>query len=1030
VSPVLRAVISNHVLANLVFVLVLVLGATSYVQMPRAKDPQIKLNWVNIITTLPGASAEDVEKRITDPIEEAIQRSVRDIKFVSSTSRENVSNIIVRFDYIDDRTYDKRVIDLRREVQNVYTDELPEEAEDPVFYELTSSTWFPTATVAVYGQGRDENLRRQARYVKRDIEALPGVDAINALGLPRPELVIAFHPDKLAGLGVTPADVADTVRAYFRDVAAGDLQTASGRWLVRIAGTSADPEDLAALPVVTARGVVELGDIAELSFTTEEPDEMVSFEGRPATMMAITKEEDANVIDLVAELQAYIDRRNALEGRTGVRLFLLDDQTASTRNALTLMQSNAAILLAFVLVVTWLFLGSRIAVLTSLGIPFSLAGTFIVLNLAGLTVNNTVLLGVVIALGMLVDDAVVVVDAVYQRLRAGSRAVDAALEGLAEVAAPVTSSVLTTIAAFLPLALLPGVLGEFMRVIPLVVCVALTVSLLEAFWMLPTHVAALAPDYREHGRMQRWRDRFTRRVRRVYMRWLVRAMRHPWRMLTLVVAAFAIAGGALASGVVRVNFFQGDAVRLFYVNVEMPPGTALPDTARVLAGIEARARTAIRPEELRGSISYAGQMFTETDNLFGDVVGQVLVSLNPATPDGRHVFEVADAVEAAVRDYPGPKSLSLLRISDGPPTRRPISLKIRGDNYAEVLAVVDALRGFLDGKSEFRDIVTDYRPGNPALVLRHDGDAVQRAGVPPEVVSRALMLYVDGEIVTEFQHLGEEVRVRVRADGDAASDIDSLLRRTIALGDGRVVALGEVLDADYASSQYNIRHHDYKRTVTLEADIDDAVTDTVSANRVLMDEWRRIAPAHPNVDIDFSGELDDIEESLDAITLLFLLGIGLMYIIVGTQFRSYGQPLLILFTVPLAFTGVVFGLIVSGNPLSLYTMYGMVALAGIAVNASIVLIDAANERRAAGMSLLHATLFAARRRVVPIFITSATTVAGLFSLAAGLGGRSLIWGPVATAIVWGLLFSTLLTLFVIPLIYRFFMGLGQRRAAP
>jgi multidrug efflux pump subunit AcrB len=307
------ALLRNHVLANLFFMLVLVVGFTAYAQMPRAKDPQIKLNWVNIITTLSGAAAEDVEKRVTDPIEQAIQRSVRDIKFVSTTSRENSSNIIVRFDYIDDATYDKRVIDLRREVQNVYNDELPDEADDPIFYELASSTWFPTATVVGYGRGRDDNLRRQARYTKRDIEEISGIDSISALGLSRPELVIEFHPERLLGLGITAADLADTLRVYFRDISAGDIATHSGRWLVRIAGTTADAEVLAALPVVTGTGVVELGRLADISFATEEPHELVTFNGQPATMMAVTKEEDANVLKLVDRLQDYIDARNGLQ---------------------------------------------------------------------------------------------------------------------------------------------------------------------------------------------------------------------------------------------------------------------------------------------------------------------------------------------------------------------------------------------------------------------------------------------------------------------------------------------------------------------------------------------------------------------------------------------------------------------------------------------------------------------------------------------------------------------------------------------
>lgn len=207
----------------------------------------------------------------------------------------------------------------------------------------------------------------------------------------------------------------------------------------------------------------------------------------------------------------------------------------------------------------------------------------------------------------------------------------------------------------------------------------------------------------------------------------------------------------------------------------------------------------------------------------------------------------------------------------------------------------------------------------------------------------------------------------------------------------------------------------------MEADLDKEQTDTVTANNRILQEWELIQDRYPNIDLDFSGELDDIQESIDSIQVLFLFGVGLMYMILGTQFKSYFQPLMILATVPMAFTGVVIGLIITDNPLSLFTMYGVVALAGIAVNAAIVLISAANERLQNGMSLMHATLYAARRRVIPILITSMTTIAGLFSLATGLGGTSLLWGPVATAIVWGLLVSTILTLFVIPLLYRIFM---------
>ncbi|MDA7749384.1 efflux RND transporter permease subunit, partial [Litoricola sp.] len=278
-------------------------------------------------------------------------------------------------------------------------------------------------------------------------------------------------------------------------------------------------------------------------------------------------------------------------------------------------------------------------------------------------------------------------------------------------------------------------------------------------------------------------------------------------------------------------------------------------------------------------------------------------------------------------------------------------------------------------------------------------------------------ILVDGEIVETVQDQGETVDIRVVAKDGQFSSPSKLLSTQLPSANGDMISLSELVDAERAPALGTIRHYNFRRTITVEADIDSAVTDTLTANQAVMDVWAQLQPSYPNVNLDFSGELDDIQESLDSIGILFLFGLGVMYLILGTQFKSYGQPLLILVTVPLAFTGVVLGLFVTGNPLSLYTLYGVVALSGIAVNSAIVLISAANDRLIAGMSLKHATVYAGRRRVVPIVITVLTTIAGLFSLAAGLGGSSLIWGPVATAIVWGLGFSSVLTLFVVPILY-------------
>jgi multidrug efflux pump subunit AcrB len=1016
----LASLLRHHVLANLVFVLVLVIGLLSYTALPRQQDPTINFNWVTVTTVLPGASALDVEKKITDPLEEAV-RKVKDIKFISSNSRQSVSSLLIRFQDIDTRTFDKRVNDLRREIQN-QEDELPEAAEDPDILEITSANAFPTASLAIVGQAEDENLRVQARNIEKDIERLRGVDSVNAIGLPEPELHVRFDPARLDSLGIGPGQVADTVSAFFQDVAAGDVRLGGESWLVRVVGSDADPDYLASRPIVGAEGEVLLGEVARVERARDEPSALVSFDGRPAVLLAVMKQADTNTLELVDRLKAYIADRNALRDRTGVDLVLTDDQTIPTVNAITLMQNNALIGLLLVLLVAWAFLGTRIAILTAIGIPFVLAGTFWVLAVSGETLNVMVLLGVVIVLGMLVDDAVVVVEGIHYRLQQGMDATRAAIESLREVAAPVAAAVLTTMAAFGPLMLLPGILGDFMRVVPMVVVVALAISLLEAFWMLPAHVIAARVNFARESRLRRYRARFTHWLRVGYVRVLVRALRHRWLSLVAVVLLFAAAVGTFAAGLVRMDFFAADTIRLFYVNIEMPPGTPLQGTLAKVREVERKVRAGIRPGEARAVLAYAGNMFTETEPRLGDHYGQILVGLNPQTPELRTVEAMIEDMRASVVATPGPVQVSFLRLAGGPPTEKPLNIKVRGDEYAQIRAAADTVREILVGIPGVKDIEDDASRGRSELVLAIDEDAVNRAGLNPLEISRAVQLLVDGIVVAELRDAGEKVEVRVQVDQMPTGDIAEVLRLRLPLADGGSVPLADLLTERREQGLGNIRHYNFRRAITVSADIEEGSVDTVTANRMVAEAWEERRRAYPAIDLDFSGELDDIKESLDSIGMLFVLGVGLMYAILGTQFRSYWQPLMILATLPLAFTGVTFGLLITQNPLSLYTLYGVVALAGIAVNAAIVLISAANQRLAAGMSVLHATIYAARRRVVPILITSLTTIAGLFSLATGLGGKSLIWGPVATAIVWGLAFSTLLTLIVIPLLYRLFMA--------
>ena len=1033
----MRTLLTNHPLVNVLFVVVLIMGSCSYSSMPREQDPEISFNWVVIQVTLPGASAADVEELVTSPIEDSL-RQVQDVKMVTSASREGRADLLVRFHELSDREFDKRVADLRREVQNKANDELPDDAEDPDIRTISTSNGFPTVLVVVRGAARDEALRREARYLRDAIERIEGVDKVDALGLSEPELIVELDPQRLARHNIAATDVADTLSRAFRNVFAGSTTVSGEEWLVRVANTSDDPDRLAEFPIASRsdpRLKLALGDLASVYRATEDPFQLVSSDGKPAISLSVSKVAYTNTIDLVDRIKEFVAQRNGVVADSGIDIIIADDQTIPTRNALRTMQTNALLGLALVLLVSWLFLGMRIALMVTLGLTFSIAGTFWMLGATGNTLNVAVLLGIVIVLGMLVDDAVVVVEAIYYRLQRGADALTASLDALGEVARPVTSAVSTTIAAFLPLMLMPGIVGQFLSLVPLVVTVGLAISLVEAFWILPAHVIAFdsgtsatrATAAGKHHVNDSWRNRLTHKIRIRYTRMLIGVMRRPLRWLALGAAVFLSAIFIAGSGRLQFDFFAGDPLRIFYVNVTMEPGARLEDTLAAAERVEAKFASKIRDDERRAISVLAGVQFNEIEMLVGDQYAQIQVSLLPKTPNTRSVAEIIDTIRADVESTPINGAVSFLALSGGPPTERPINVKMRGDDFAELRRATDALMARIRALPHTRDIVDDEAPGRREFVLDLDERAVRDASLDPGTVSRLVRLHMDGEVVSFVRSFGEKLELRIRGPRRDLTSIDAVLDDPVVLPDGSVRALRTLVRTGSERGYSEIRHYDFQRSIAILGDIDATETDIVAVNNAVADEWALIRDHFPSVDIEQAGPLDDLQESIDALGYLFVLGLGLVYLILATQFKSYFQPFLILLTIPMAFSGVIFINALTQYPVSLWTMYGTVALTGIAVNAALVMIDAANQRIAAGMRPLHATVYAARRRVIPILMTTLTTIAGLFSLAVGLGGKSLVWGPVAASIVAGLFVASLLTLFMVPALYRLVM---RRSATP
>ncbi|MGK2953786.1 MAG: efflux RND transporter permease subunit [Thiobacillus sp.] len=1018
--PLLRKLLENHPLANVTYLVVLVMGLIAYMQLPRAQYPEINLNWVMIVTALPGAAATDVEKLVTEPLEDAI-RKVADIKYSSSTSRENVSFILVRFNEISAARFDKRINDLRREVQFAATTQLPRDARTPTVMEVTTSSGFPTAMVVLASKQADEHLYRNARSVQEKLESLPGVDKVWVSGMRNQELQVEFSPARMEQHGVTPDKLATSLRRSLRDVPAGAADLAGEQYLLRVMGVEVDPALVAKLPLLDVPGrtpPIRVEDVAQVQRGMQPASELVRHEGNPAVLLSVTRQPGANALDLLAAIKETIRKSGQANGASDTQVLLLDDQTQVTREAVHVMESNAVIGLLLVLLISWLFLSFRVALLVALGIPFAMAGTFWALSSLGHTLNVSVLLGVVIALGMLVDDAVVVVDSIHYRMVRGMESIQACLEGIREVFAPVLTSVLTTVAFFVPLMMMPGVVGKFMMVVPLVVTLALLVSLVEAFWMLPAHVTALNPKLNEVSRMNQLRVRLTHRLRVRYGRLLARVLRRPGWFVAALGGMFLLAAVAVATGWVKVQFFASDPMRIFNVNVQMQPGASLEDTMRIVREVENRVHSAAHPGEIRSTLAVAGQMFTETEQLSADNLGQLTVSLMPKTTTTRDVEAMIEGMRDQVLQTEGAKNIAFQVLSASVLLSKPVSIKVLGEDFTQLQLATDALAEIMKKIPGVKDISTDARFGKQEVTLKVDHEQAAKLGLDAFMLAGIIRLNFEGAVVTTLSDAqGEKLNVRVRAAADETADINAMLNQQIRLPQGGTMTLGSLFVVQTEPGMGAIRHYNFRRAISLQAGLDKTLLDTAQANVRIQQEWETIKGAHPGIELDFTGELDDIRESVNSLLGLFLLGVGLISLILGAQFRSYWKPLLVLTAVPIGFTGMTLGLWVTGHPISIYTLYGGVALAGISVNASIVMLSAANQRQQAGMSVLHAAIYAARRRVVPILITSTTTIGGLLSLAIGLAGESLLWGPLATAIIWGLVFSTVLTLFSMPALY-------------
>lgn len=1030
--------VRNSVLINILTVLILVAGLFSLNRLPQEQFAEIPFYFVNIIVPYPGVSAEDIEQNVTLRVENAMA-GLQDLNEIQSTTTEGLSRVTLQFDQgLTDDEFRTRFQDVQNRFTNV---DLPDGTLNATIDDFSTNDFLPVVEVALSGDVPFGILNETARNVADQLQTIPDLSTVNLIGSRDRQVVVALEASNMEAYGVSLREVVAAIQSRNVTIPAGTLRTPSREFLIRTTGTLNTVQEFRDVVVRESGpdtpGVVRLGDLGTVSFSYDEDGTAARYNGRQAISLQVTKVPGGSSVGILNEVRRRVSSYGP-QIPAGIDVDYFNDSTVAIRDSLNVLVTNALMGLALLVIILLIFIGVRNALMTALGIPITFALTFIVLDAFGETLNSNTLFGLVLVLGLVVDHAIIIVENSYRlEQQKGMARHDAAIHGVNQVVLPVIAATLTTVAAFLPLTFLPGIIGKFLRVVPLTVSIALIASTFEAIVFIPSHYADWPGGRRKSrggggNRVSGFLRRITGpktsegvpkshiRLQDAYRRGLTSLYRH--RRLVVIATVLVMIGVFSLVGGIQQKLFDSEDATLYYVDIEMAPGTPISRTDEFARDYENRLLRLVGNGEVVAVNTFVGFSGGTNENVRRSNVAQIVVDLTEQDEGRtRSITEIMNDARTLTEDIAGAESVVFRKQQGGPPTDPPIVFQFFGDNFVELAAVADAVKEKLQEYPELLNISDNLDAGTPELRIRVNERRAAEYGLNTSLIGQYIRGRFEGVSAGTVFTDNEETEILVRYGSGGQMAADRLLQIQIPTGDGRRIPFSAVAVVDEDDILSSIRRIDGKRQATVTAE----AYSTVGVPAINQEIYRlfeeELQPAFPGVVLEVGGEFAEIARTLQEILRVFVIGIFLIYLVLATQFKSYTQPLLILITVPFAFVGVVLFLLVSGTPLSTTVIYAGVALAGIAVNDAIVLVSFANDgRRQDGLEVSEAIVGAAVTRLRPIFLTSITTIAGLMPTALGLGGTSVVWGPMASTIIFGLVFSTLTTLVVVPSFYGLF----------
>ncbi len=1041
--------IKHKVLINLITAIIIIVGTVSVLQMQREDFPNVQLDYLMILTPYPGASPQEVEELVTIPIEDAI-KGVNGINTYSSSSSENISFIFIELDP-DLSNRDRVINEIGREVDKV---DVPDDVEDSVVEELVADR--PLIELSFTGRDVSEDeLRGYVKNLEDEIRDIEGIGSIDKIGWRDKEIWVEVDTKNLEEYHVSLAQIIQVIKNQNINLPGGKLKSGSRELIIRTIGELKTAEEFEEVIIRTNSDgrFLRVGDIARVSESFEEQDIIHKTNSKVSINLLPKRKKSSDAITLVDEIKKRVKeyRRTIPDS---ISIDYVNDFSIYIKRRLSVLVNNGWVGLLMLIIALLFFLNARIALVTAVGIPFSFLAALFMMSLFGHTLNMISMFALILVLGMIVDDAIVVAENTYRHMEEGLSPREAAIKGTSEVMAPVTATILTTIAAFAPLMFIAGMMGKFLRLFPVGVIFCLIASLFEALVILPSHLAEWSKPLKskeEDGDKSGTQkpstlakfvgapfrvisvivSYFTSHERKGseagWYKWLLKKYMKVLKfalnrkLLIALVCFFILVGTVIFSvKVMPIKLFP-NITEIFYVQIELPEGSALEESNKAISCVEEiiGELPETELENIVTTVGYSGEIGQGPFDKYGSRFAQCIVYLTAESGRKRKANEIITGLRKKMEraDIKNIKNLQFEEMQNGPPVGKPVAVSIKGDDIPTLRVIVAQVKDFMAGVDGIEDIKDDYELGKEEIQIHIDKMEAARLGLNVGQIASTVRFSFEGGVATSIRRGDEKIDIVVKLSEERKDDIKTLSDLTVPNSMGRLIKLNRVARFVKEQGMKTINHKEGKRIITVTANVDKKKITSVKANQKILNEFKDLQSRYPGYIMDAGGEWEDTTESVRSIGKAFGIAVLLIYLILATQFKSFIQPVIILLTVPFGFVGVVFALFIHGQPISLMAMFGMVGLTGVVVNDSLILMDFINKRREKGKGIIDAVMEAGSIRMRPILITSITTIVALMPVIYGIGGIEPFVTPAAIAMAYGLLVATFLTLVLVPCAY-------------